>query len=55
MAVVKRKEHFGERELNKAVIPPGTEAVEDWAYGACVNFREVWFPTGIRLSAKEFE
>ncbi len=37
------------------MIPPGTEAVEDWAYGACVNLREVWFPTGIRLSAKAFE
>lgn len=50
-----RKEHFGERTLSKAVIPPDTEAVEDWAYGACIRLKEVWLPMGVRLSAKAFE
>ncbi len=50
-----KKEHFGERELKKAVIPPGTEELEAWAYGACVNLKEVWLPAGISLSGKAFE
>ncbi|MCR4585418.1 MAG: leucine-rich repeat domain-containing protein [Lachnospiraceae bacterium] len=55
MTAVRRKEHFGERELQKAVILPGTEEVGEWAFGFCLNLKEVWLPIGIRLSEKAFE
>jgi len=52
--MIRKKEHFGDRTLQKVIVPPYAEAIEDWAYASCTNLREVWLPCGCRVSEKAF-
>ncbi|MCR4691251.1 MAG: hypothetical protein K5739_07900 [Lachnospiraceae bacterium] len=54
MKVIGKKEHYLDKEMETAIVPPDCTLVEDWAFGFCPALTKTWIPSGCRVSEKAF-